>query len=165
MTLTAQRCFEAFAPRVYRWALALCGRDADAQDITQEVFLRMTRRPPELPDESAAVAWLRRATSSVVIDRWRRRDESTGATLNSDVGAARSISVVESSERAERVREALSMLSEQQRIVLICKMYDEMTFQQIADELGIATPTVKTHYLRGLEALSRVLGRGAVLGG
>lgn len=156
MPLNAEECFIAYAATVYRWALAFCGRHAEAQDITQDVFLRMTQRPPLLPNAAAAVAWLRRATTSAAIDRWRRR--SSQAPSPRPASAAQQAPALVAHERDERVRQALATLSEQQRIVLLCKVYDEMTFQEIAGELGVATPTVKTHYLRGLEALSRALG-------
>ena len=41
--------FETHRARVYRWARAMCGRHDDALDVVQEVFLRMLKRPPELP--------------------------------------------------------------------------------------------------------------------
>jgi RNA polymerase sigma factor (sigma-70 family) len=50
------------------------------------------------------------------------------------------------------VATALDQLTEMQRGVLVAKVYDEMTFSQIADELGIGVPTAKTHYLRAIRA-------------
>ena len=144
--------FEAHRARVYRWAYAMCGRHEDALDIVQEVFLRMLRRPPELPNIAAAVGWLRQVTARVVIDRWRA-ESSRGAArheFSPDRSAGES---VESHELVECLRAAIGTLSEQQRLVLMAKTYDRMTFQQIAHEFGIAVPTAKTHYLRALSAV------------
>jgi RNA polymerase sigma-70 factor (ECF subfamily) len=144
--------FEAHRARVYRWAYALCGRHEDALDVVQEVFLRMLKRPPELPSIAAGLAWLRRVTSRVVIDRWRA-ESSRDAVRREQVPRVAAEESAESRELAERLRAAIETLSEQQRLVLMAKTYDRETFQQIADELGIAVPTAKTHYLRALSAV------------
>ena len=144
--------FEAHRARVYRWAYAMCGRHEDALDVVQEVFLRMLRRPPELPSVAAAVGWLRQVTSRAVIDRWRA-DSSRDAARRERVLRAAAEESADSRELAERLRATIETLSQQQRLVLMAKTYDRMTFQQIADELGIAVPTAKTHYLRALSAV------------
>jgi RNA polymerase sigma-70 factor (ECF subfamily) len=144
--------FEAHRARVYRWAYALCGRHEDARDVVQEVFLRMLKRPPELPSVAAAIGWLRQVTSRVTIDRWRA-DSSRDAAIRERVLRVAAEESADSLELADRLRAAIEILSQQQRLVLMAKTYDRMTFQQIADELGIAVPTAKTHYLRALSAV------------
>jgi RNA polymerase sigma-70 factor, ECF subfamily len=149
MSTDVARHFEEHRGRVYRWAYALCGRHEDALDAVQEVFLRMLKNPPELPGPFAVIGWLRRVTSSVVIDRWRRA--SGAAALPDEQPAADSAAESpEARETAEQLRRAIASLSEQQRQVLLAKMYDRLSFAEIADELGIAISTAKTHYLRAL---------------
>jgi RNA polymerase sigma-70 factor (ECF subfamily) len=157
-------CFETHRARVYRWAYALCGRHEDALDVVQEVFLRMWRRPPELASESATVAWLRQVTSRVVIDRWRSRVARVTAQRYVDESKTPQDEPPETRELAERLRAAIEALSEQQRLVLMAKTYDRMTFRQIADELGVAVPTAKTHYLRALSAVRARLRIDAAVG-
>ena len=48
---------------------------------------------------------------------------------------------------------ALTFLTEQQCSVVVAKVYDGCTFAQIASQMGLAVPTVKSHYLRGLRTL------------
>jgi RNA polymerase sigma-70 factor (ECF subfamily) len=145
-------CFEAHRARVYRWAYAMCARHEDALDIVQEVFLRMLRRPPEVSTVAAAIAWLRQVTSRVVIDRWRA-ESSRSAAQREYVPQTSVEGSAEGRETTEHLRAAIETLSQQQRLVLMAKTYDRMTFQQIADELGIAVPTAKTHYLRALSTV------------
>ena len=57
---------------------------------------------------------------------------------------------------------AIERLTESQRGVLIAKVYDGLTFAQIAAELNLAVPTVKTHYLRALSAVRSHLSKTAV---
>jgi RNA polymerase sigma-70 factor (ECF subfamily) len=156
MTFDVEACFRAQRARVYRWAYAMCGRHDDAADVVQEVFLRMFRKPPQSPSKPVVIAWLRRVTARVVIDRWR--SETARTTLENAIRpSVVSDETAETCERARRVRAALASLSERQRLVVMAKCYDQMTFQQIADELGIATTTAKTHYLRGLAAVRNQL--------
>jgi RNA polymerase sigma-70 factor (ECF subfamily) len=152
MPIDVAACFEAHRARVYRWAYGMCGCHEDALDVVQEVFLRMLRRPPRLAGVAVAVGWLRQVTARVVIDRWRS-DSSREKVQRAREPRAIVTETFESQELAERVRKAIETLSEQQRLVLIAKTYDRLTFGQIADELGIAVPTAKTHYLRALSAV------------
>lgn len=155
--------FEAHRARVYRWAHAMCGRHEDALDVVQEVFLRMLKRPPDLPSIASGAAWLRRVTARIVIDRWRA-DLSREALQRRHLPRAAAEESAESHELAERLRAAIETLSEQQRLVLMAKTYDRETFQQIADELGIAVSTAKTHYLRALSAVRARLAIDAPAG-
>lgn len=156
-------CFEAHRARVYGWAHAMCGRHADALDVVQDVFLRMLKRPPELSSASAAIGWLRRVTARVVIDRWRA-ESVRAAAYRGYVPPAGVAETPEARELVEQVKAAIQTLSEQQRLVLMAKVYDRVTFRQIADELGIAVPTVKTHYLRALAAVGARLKIGVQAG-
>jgi len=153
MSRDVEKCFRSHRARVYRWAYAMCGWHEDALDVVQEVFLRMLKRPPALASESAAIAWLRQVTSSVVIDRWRAEATRVAAQRRCDEATAAEGVTPEARELADRLRAAIESLSGQQRLVLMAKTYDQMTFRQVADELGIAVPTAKTHYLRALSAV------------
>jgi RNA polymerase sigma-70 factor (ECF subfamily) len=149
--------FEAHRGRVYRWAMMLCGRHDDALDVVQDVFLRMLRRPPTSESVPAVISWLRKTTHRAVIDIWRSargRKETTAEPPPRLVSDAAPGSV----EQLDRVRAAMARLSDQQRLVLLCKTCDEMTFQRIADELEISVSTAKTHYVRALQAVRERLG-------
>ncbi len=156
MGLDAQACFEAYRGLVYRWARAMCRHDADAADLLQEVFLRLVRSQPLFADERAALGWLRSTTSRLAIDRWRQRDRATAGgdgIEDAASGAATGPAIAAQRESADLARQALLELSEQQRLVLLARCFDDRTFAEIADELGVSAPTVKTHYVRGLRAL------------
>jgi len=58
----------------------------------------------------------------------------------------------------DEIAGALAVLTDAQRSVLIAKVYDGQTFAQIAADLGVAVPTVKTHYLRAVRAVRDRLG-------
>jgi len=149
MPIDVAEQFVLHRARVYRWAFAMCGRHADALDAVQEVFLRMLRNPPDTPNEKSALAWLRRVTSRVVIDRWRG-ESSRAALRESFTPHENADDALETREQEQRLRLAIRGLSQQQRLVLTAKMYDRLTFQEIAEQHGMAVSTAKTHYLRAL---------------
>ena len=143
-------CFEAHRARVYRWAYGLCRRHADAADVVQDSFARLLETRPPLPNQAATVAWLRRVAERLIIDRWRRM-----AARPRIAAPLQTETVAEAAEEETRaaVREALQKLSPKQRLVIMAKFYDELTFEQVAAELEISVPTAKTHYLRALAVL------------
>lgn len=143
-------CFEAHRARVYRWAYGLCRRHDDAADVVQDTFARLMEARPALPNQAATVAWLRRVAERIVVDRWRRAATRPRIAEREHAG----IDAESADEETRRaVRDALQGLSPQQRLVILAKFYDEMTFEQTATELEISVPTAKTHYLRALAAL------------
>ena len=73
----AERLARRFAPAVYRLAYARTGHRADAEDVMQEVFLRLMRAAPDFRDDEHAKAWLLRVAANCAGDlfrsAWRRR--------------------------------------------------------------------------------------------
>jgi RNA polymerase sigma-70 factor (ECF subfamily) len=152
----AGETFEPYRPQIYDWAYRLLGSHHDALDIVQDVFLRwLTQVQTSMPDNPRG--WLRRATANRAIDviRSRKRRNGTWSPRADEarIPAAQGRSEVELDELRSHVAEALGKLTEAQRTVLIAKEFDGQTFTNIAGELGLALPTVKTHYLRALKAV------------
>jgi RNA polymerase sigma-70 factor, ECF subfamily len=151
--------FQRYRAEVYGWAYRLLGRHHDAQDTAQDVFLRWLaqthRGTPENPR-----GWLRQVTVNRALDLVRARRPT--AALDGESGPRASAVGLDAAERQELrsdVTAALADLTDAQRGVLIAKVYDGLTFGAIAAELGLAVPTVKTHYLRALAAVRDRLAR------
>lgn len=150
-----QAVFEAHRARVYRWAFGLCRRHDEAADAVQETFARMILARPTLRSDAEAVAWLRRVAQRVIIDRWRAA--RTRSAHEQRATAPHSLNPRDDADECLALRAALLELSPQQVAVVIAKFYDDLTFAQIAGELGISTPTAKTHYMRAISALRNQL--------
>ena len=71
--------------------------------------------------------------------------------------SARTDAALPEGER-DPLNRALRDLSEQQRLVVMSKVFDDQTFQAISNDLGISVSSVKTHYLRALQHLRAQLG-------
>lgn len=162
MTSVSGEVFEQYTQDVYNWAYRLLGHHHDALDVVQEVFLRWDRQcHRQMPKQPRG--WLRRTTLNRVIDflRWRR--STPVATRNEPMQQLSKNEIEgESIDRAALrgdIQSAIDRLTEQQRSVLVAKVYDELTFAQIAKEMDLSVPTVKTHYLRAVRVVRDRLQR------
>jgi len=145
------QAFERHRHEVYAWAYRLLGRHHDALDVAQDVFLRWVDQASDAAPAHPR-AWLRRVTVNRAIDVLRERwPEGNAAALPDDAPAH--FDWVEDHELRDAVVRGLRSLSDAQRSVLVAKIYDGLTFAEIASELDIAIPTAKTHYLRALAAM------------
>lgn len=147
--------FERYARDVYGWAYQLLRRHHDAMDVVQEVFLKWQRQcaanPPEHPR-----GWLRRTTVNQSIDlhrRERRHHEVEVGQSTLDVPILDSPRDMDRAALSDDIAAAMGRLTEPQRDVLMAKVYDGLTFAEIAAEQGVALSTVKTHYVRALRAM------------
>ena len=150
--------FEPHARDVYAWAYRVLGRHHDALDVVQDVFLRWARQCGDNPPRQPR-GWLRRVTLNRAIDLCRLR--GADAALMDGVSETRETSAGHTNVGEELDREALrndiasslQELTDVQRGVLVAKVFDEMTFAQIAAELSLSVSTIKTHYLRAVRAV------------
>lgn len=147
--------FEQYAGQVYGWAYRFLGRHHDALDVVQDVFLRWdqqcTQARPLQPR-----GWLRRVTLNRAIDVSRKRQAGADSMTPLMKVPAADDATVEPLDRATLrldIASALDRLTDIQRSVLVAKVYDEMTFAEVATEMSLAISTVKTHYLRAVQAV------------
>jgi RNA polymerase sigma-70 factor (ECF subfamily) len=157
---------------VYRTAVRLVGRPADAEDIAQTVFLRAYERFATIGDSPAVAGWLRTVTTNLALNhlsryraRWRvfsemdQADETGRNDFASTIPSAEVAgSALDVAERQQRLAAALARLPDHQRVPLVLYHYDDRSYQDIAALLGISLAKVKTDIHRGREALKQVLG-------
>ncbi len=153
--------FEQYAGEIYGWAYRLLGRHHDALDVVQDVFLRWdaqcARKAPTRPH-----GWLRRVTLNRAIDLRRQRyaiSESPDLLPSRQSGQGDTAAQLDQEVLRDDVAAAFCRLSDVQRSVLVAKVYDDLTFAQIAAELELAVSTVKTHYLRAVQSVRGRLQR------
>ena len=151
---------EAHGPK-----LLLCARQwtrslADAQDVVQEAFVRYWRHQRHLPGDPQAllITSIRRAA----LDHARRESRRTAREekAEADRGASEPLFPPVAGDAGERGREiegALRQLPEEQREVLVLKIWQELTFEQIATVLGIPANTAASRYRYALTNLRKKL--------
>lgn len=154
---------EQVARIVYPRTLKAVGNHETADDITQEVLLRVYRRVGEIGDVKAFEGWIHRIAFNLIHDHYRRRTRERqlrqGFTeYQAQVRASR-ISARERQELAEILRGALEVLDEKHREVFILKEVEEHSHEQIAELLGIPEGTVWSRLSYARRALRERLQR------
>ena len=151
--------FQLYGPK-----LLLCARQwtrslADAEDVVQDAFVRFWRHQRALPGDPMAllVTSVRRAA----FDRARRENRRAAREERAAEGGDFDTPVFETSldgdDRREAIESALRRLPEEQREVLVLKIWSERTFEQIATQLDIPPNTAASRYRYALAALRKEL--------
>jgi RNA polymerase sigma-70 factor (ECF subfamily) len=154
-----QHWFQSHGPK-----LLLCARQwtrsaADAEDIVQDAFVRFWRHQRHLPGDPMAllVTSVRRAA----LDRARGDDRRTRREDFAAAGDGEPVawfaSELEADERRRALEEAVGRLPAEQREVLVLKIWAELTFEQIGQELGLSPNTAASRYRYALAALRHEL--------
>jgi RNA polymerase sigma-70 factor (ECF subfamily) len=155
---------------VFSTAARLLGDDAQAEDISQNVFLKAYERFDELRDSPTAPGWLKTVATNMSLNhltryrkRWSflgdwRRDDSDDESDESQLGTEISVpdtllEAVEDEERHGMVEAALNRLPEHQRVPLVMFHFGDLPYTQIATQLKISVPKVKSDIFRGRAAL------------
>ena len=159
-TATRPRCARpttATARVVFALALRALGTHHDAEDLTQQVFIRAWRARTTLNTARGALGgWLVGITRRQIADRLSERARERRVVER--VALARPCPAASLSDRvidAIIVADEMSTLPPQQRTVLRLAFFDDLTHQQIAARTGLPLGTVKSHLRRGLERLRR----------
>jgi RNA polymerase sigma-70 factor (ECF subfamily) len=160
----------AYQDMVFSTAVRLTSSPAQAEDISQEVFLRAYESFDNLRSSPKAGGWLKTVATNLTLNhltrhrkRWRLfsevfSDDTREEELDSAAGVFDTVlAELEADERRARVERALERLPDHQRIPLVLYHYEEMPYQDIADRLGISLAKVKTDILRGRVAMAGLL--------
>jgi RNA polymerase sigma-70 factor (ECF subfamily) len=164
--------------RVYALALHYCRQREDAEDLSQEVWLKAFRSLGGFRFESSFYTWLRRIMVNAFLNHRRtmtvtREDVKTNVRLDSleELLDEQTLARGLASETAEddfqrgimvgRVMRALGELTEQQRLIFLLKHREGMTCQEVAELLGCSAGSVKKSLFRSIEKLRTALGLGA----
>jgi RNA polymerase sigma-70 factor, ECF subfamily len=164
----------AYQDMVFTTAARLTGDDAQAEDIAQEVFLKAYQSFAMLRESSAAGGWLKTVTRNLTLNhlsrhrrRWKFFSEIThDAAENEDTAIERALPAltapdgllagVHDDERRAFVERALKQLPSHQRVPLVLYHFEDMPYQEIAQQLRVSLPKVKTDILRARTALAKI---------
>lgn len=156
--------------RIYNLAYRFTGRFDEAEDLTQEIFLKTFRTLNSYrPESGALVTWMVRVGRNHIIDHYRKFKTERTHTDSLEVeyekaeeNPARYASPAEALEKlelSERVHQALLKVSEDLREAVILRDLEEFTYEEIADMLKLPLGTVKSRINRGRAELARIIGK------
>lgn len=163
----AEQLIELSYARIYAFLRRYTGHDADAADLTQRTFCRAWQALPTFARKSSFHSWLHGIAHHVYVD-WRRgqgRLESRPIEWWEDCVASEA-SPAEATQQTDIsavVFARVDTLSPELRVTIHLHYYQELTLQETADALGVATSTVKYRLRQALAELQKQLGEAAPL--
>lgn len=165
-----------YRQKAYAVAYHMCfGDREEAQDLTQEAFLKVFKNLKKFRGKSSFYTWFYRIVVNACIDGIRRRrregifllrrlGEHGGESSHEDMEghpemeqALNPMQILSGKQMAEKAQEALQSLSEKQRVVFQLKVFHEMRIPEISKVLKMAEGTVKSHLFRATQVLRNAL--------
>jgi RNA polymerase sigma-70 factor (ECF subfamily) len=153
--------------KVFNVAYKFVGRHDEAEDLTQDIFLKVFKSLGSFDRRANFQTWLISVSRNLCIDHYRsvRQERQTidrGVDPNELSPVAREpgpIAWLEQQDRVELLREALAALPESLRGAVVMRDIQELSYQEIADRLHLPEGTVKSRINRGRAELARQIRR------
>ena len=160
---------ERYMKKVYAVALDMTGNHHDAEDISQEVFLKAFGALPRFCGRAGVSTWLYRMTINACIDRSRKKawmamkpkgvvfDEDMHQQMQSRGTLSHPENELERALLQQHIQQALGSLTERERAVFVLRHYHALPLKEIADCLNVTEGTVKSTLFRALKRLQEKL--------
>jgi RNA polymerase sigma-70 factor (ECF subfamily) len=151
-----ERLYDGHAPSLFAFLLNFIRDENDTRDLLQEIFIKIACEPALLKNVQNERAFLIRLAHNLAIDLIRRRNTRERTKENF---AAETISIFAPANDPDEeyfrreLSVALEDLPEDQRAVVHLKLWEELTFEGIADALGISPNTAASRYRYGIDKL------------
>lgn len=144
--------------QVLRTAFRILGNWADAEDVAQEVFLRLHRNGLAFANDAAAGGWLYRVTVNLCLDRTRSaRPSQELPQLVSKERSGEAAVLLE--EKKERLMAALAMLPTKERAAVVLREIEGLSTAEVAEALGSSEVTVRSQISKAMVKLRGILTR------
>ncbi|NBB77653.1 MAG: sigma-70 family RNA polymerase sigma factor [Bacteroidetes bacterium] len=147
--------------KIHRFAFRFFSDDDDASEITQKTFIKVYHKLDTLDDPQKFSSWIYRVANNLCLDELKRAGRRKSTSLESWVEERKTKSTpsskLESKELGEVLQKAMMILPDEQRVVIILKEYEGMTFREIAEILEESQNTVKSRMYYGLKSMRRQL--------
>lgn len=150
-----ERLYDTHAAALRAYGLTLTRSEADTLDLMQEVFLRLARREAALDGIRDERAFLLRLLHHAAIDQFRRRDvrERTADAAGREADRFAPVGDPDGEVFRRALERELRELPAEQAAVVHLKLWEGLTFEAIADVLGIPPNTAASRYRYGLDKL------------
>ena len=147
----------------------MLGSNSDVEDIAQQVFIRVWKSARRYVPRAKFTTWLLKITRNLVFNELRRSKRHAHVSLQSEPGAAElplkdetnptpDASLLET-ELQRAIEEAIVQLPESQRMALVLRRYEQLSYEQIAEVLDLSVPAVKSVLFRARTELRARLSR------
>ena len=147
--------------RVFIQIYRIVGNVADAQDLTQETFIKALQRQEQLKDEQKAAYWLSRIATNTAIDFLRRSGRATFCEME-EAPERHSESPEQELLRSEQrtyLEDGLRLLSPRERAALILRDVEDLPAEEVARRLDCSKATVRSHIANARTKFRRYIER------
>ncbi len=144
-------------PRLVSYLRYSCGTGSDADDLFQEVCLKLYSHWPEVAELTRPQAWVFRVAHNLAVNRHKRRDVERRALRRVGQAASHAESPHSAADREEAavaIQHALAGLPRDQREAVCLKIWGECTWVEIAGQLNTTPDTASRLFGRGLRAIA-----------
>lgn len=152
------RLVEPHRNRLWATCLRICGNPTDAEDAMQESLLAAWRGLPSFRGDAKFSTWLYRIASNASIAQSKKRlivDDIDDKVVSSGVDIASSVT------SAAGISAAIGTLPDAFRVTFVLRVYGDLSYQEIADHLGVPVQTVRSRLSRAKAILQRELSASA----
>ncbi len=162
--------YRLYMRRVFGLCRYMLDSRESAEDATSEVFLKLQRSIETYDGSIPFLKWLLRVAGNQCIDVMRRRKRGRQVIVESEGGVAVTeaaspgpspLGAVLSAEERTQVRDAIARLPENYRLPLVLRYYSELSYDEIAQQLGLQRNYVAALLFRAKQELRRKLGHGS----
>jgi RNA polymerase sigma-70 factor (ECF subfamily) len=147
----------------------MLGSNSDVEDIAQQVFIRVWKSARRYVPRAKFTTWLLKITRNLVFNELRRSKRHAHVPLQTDPGAeefplkdeknpAPDASLLET-ELQQAIEDAITQLPESQRMALILRRYEQLSYEEISEVLDLSVPAVKSVLFRARTELRARLSR------
>lgn len=162
---------ETYGSDLLRYFYRNTGNRAEAEDLIQELFLRLVRSLKNYKEKERFEVWLYRLARNLLIDYWRKRkmvyigdrlgeeEESWLANVPSQAMAETPVAALELAEAGDELQRALAGLPLEQRQTLLMRYFSGMSFEEVARTEKVPIGTVLARAHRGLKKLRQWLSQ------
>src|SRR5271165_1968300 len=160
--------YRLYARRVFGLCRYMLDSRENAEDATSEVFLKLQRSIGSYDGSTPFLRWLLRVAGNQCIDALRSRKRGRQVIVEVEEGVIEAASpepsplgAVLSTEERTKVRDAIALLPENYRVPLVLRYYSELSYDEIAQQLGLKRDYVAALLFRAKQELRRKLGQGS----
>lgn len=156
-----QKLVKRHESSLYQYALRMTGNPEDALDLLQETFLSVSRSLRDFRGDSGFKTWLFKIAHFRCVEFYRRRrwfaDESELDTVNAEPQHACPELALGTTQQNKALLHLMKQLPFEQKLIVELKVFQQLTFDAIAQQLGISTNTVKSRFYTALDKLKVLL--------
>ncbi|MFQ5952471.1 MAG: RNA polymerase sigma factor [Candidatus Omnitrophota bacterium] len=160
-----EEIYKASSGLVYNTALRITASKEDAEDVTQEVFIKVHRSLKNFRFRSSLKTWIYRIAANTAINKYKKRKREKMRTVEYDdkieteYAAENAEKELYRSDNEKLIGSVLNMLNPEQRACIVLRSIEGLSYEEIAKTLGININTVRTRLKRARERILERFGK------